>query len=164
LNEHGFFARELTQEVEMSLDVRGVAPLLQVFDMPTSVRFYRDKLGFKVVTTSPVLGEDSFHWVLLRLGEAELMLNTAFESNAERPSEPDSSRTAGHGDTGLFFACPDVDGAYEQLRGRDVDVSRPVVTRYGMKQMSLRDPDGYGLCFQWPASPMDPRAGGQFSS
>jgi hypothetical protein len=23
------------------------------------------------------------------------------------------------------------------------------VPPYGMKQMSLRDPDGYGICFQW---------------
>jgi catechol 2,3-dioxygenase-like lactoylglutathione lyase family enzyme len=42
----------------MTPDIRGVAPLLQVFDMPTSVRFYRDKLGFEVVSTSPVLAED----------------------------------------------------------------------------------------------------------
>jgi hypothetical protein len=26
------------------------------------------------------------------------------------------------------------------------------VAPYGMKQMSLRDPDGYGLCFQWEAT------------
>lgn len=63
----------------MALNVSGLTPLLQVYDMPTAVRFYRDKLGFEVVSTSPVLGEDRFHWVLLRLGEAELMLNTAYE-------------------------------------------------------------------------------------
>ena len=30
------------------MDIHGVAPLLQVFDMPTSLRFYRDVLGFTV--------------------------------------------------------------------------------------------------------------------
>ena len=35
----------------MSIDVRGVCVLLQVFDM-TSVRFYRDVFGFEVVQTS----------------------------------------------------------------------------------------------------------------
>ncbi len=39
----------------MGLDVRGLTPLLQVYDMPTSVRFYRDVLGFEVVSTSPML-------------------------------------------------------------------------------------------------------------
>jgi len=30
---------------------------------------------------------------------------------------------------------------------------RPVetVAPYGMKQMYLADPDGYGICFQWTA-------------
>ena len=95
----------------MPIDVRGLAPLLQVYDMPTSVRFYRDMLGFELVTTSPVLGPDRFHWALLRLGGAELMLNTAFEFDAERPPGPDAARVAAHDDTGLFFGCPDVDAA-----------------------------------------------------
>ena len=46
----------------MPLDVRGSVALLQVYDMPTSIRFYRDQLGFTVKTTSPALGgEDRFH-------------------------------------------------------------------------------------------------------
>lgn len=133
----------------MALDVRGLVPLLQVYDMPTSVRFYRDKLGFTVVGSSPALGEDHFHWVLLRLGGAELMLNTAFESNDERPSQPDAARVAAHFDTGLFFACPDVDAAYQELRSKGVEVNEPVVTGYGMKQIYVGDPDGYELYFQW---------------
>jgi glyoxylase I family protein len=118
----------------MALDLRGVTTLLQVYDMPTSVRFYRDVLGFEIVSHSPVLGEDRFHWCWLRLGGAEVMLNTAYEFDEERPVPPDPARVAAHGDTGLFIGCPDVDAA---------------VAPYGMKQMSLQDPDGYGLCFQW---------------
>lgn len=134
----------------MAPELRGVSPLLQVYDMPTSVRFYRDRLGFEIVSHSPVLGEDYFHWVLLRLGGADLMLNGAFELNTERPSEPDLSRTAAHGDTVLYFACPDVEAAYVELRSKGVSVSTPAVACYGMKQMNVRDPDGYLLCYQWP--------------
>ena len=32
----------------MGIEIRGMAPLFQVFDMPTSVAFYRDVLGFEV--------------------------------------------------------------------------------------------------------------------
>lgn len=135
----------------MALDVRGLTPLLQVYDMPTSVRFYRDTLGFQVVSTSPMLGQDRFHWALLRLGDAELMLNTAYEFDHERPAEPHHERISAHNDTGLYFACPDVDAVYQELRGKDVTVKEPVITGYGMKQMYLRDPDGYALCFQWCA-------------
>lgn len=135
----------------MALRVSGLTPLLQVYDMPTSVRFYRDVLGFEIMNTSPVLGEDRFHWALLRLGNAELMLNTAYEFDDERPAKPDHARTAAHDDTGLFFGCPDVDAAYKELSSKGLNVKEPSITGYGMKQMYLRDPDGYALCFQWSA-------------
>ncbi|MFZ0731277.1 MAG: VOC family protein [Candidatus Sulfotelmatobacter sp.] len=32
------------------MDIHGVAPLLQVYDMPTSIRFYRNVLGFTART------------------------------------------------------------------------------------------------------------------
>ena len=35
----------------MSIEVRGVCTLLQVYDMPASVRFYRDVLGVDIVET-----------------------------------------------------------------------------------------------------------------
>jgi catechol 2,3-dioxygenase-like lactoylglutathione lyase family enzyme len=72
--------------------------------MPTSVRFYRDLLGFELVNTSPPLGKDRFHWALLRLGGAELMLNTAYEFDSDRPSKPDQTRTAAHCDGFLIHS------------------------------------------------------------
>jgi glyoxylase I family protein len=95
----------------MALDLRGVTTLLQVYDMPASVRFYRDLLGFEIVSHSPHRGgdPDRFHWCLLRLGGAEVMLNSAYEFDEERPVTPDPARVAAHGDTGLFIGCPDVD-------------------------------------------------------
>lgn len=45
----------------MSIEVQGVCALLQVFDMPTSVRFYRDVLGFEIAETSARDG-DPFDW------------------------------------------------------------------------------------------------------
>ena len=133
----------------MSIEVRGVCALLQVFDMPTSVRFYRDVLGFEVVQTSQREG-DQFDWGLLRRNEAEVMLNTGYEE-ATRPDAPDPARTAAHRDTALYFGCPDVDGAYRYLRERGIAVAAPKVAPYGMKQLYVNDPDGYVLCFQWPA-------------
>jgi glyoxylase I family protein len=44
-----------------------------------------------------------------------------------------------------------VDGAYRQLRAKGLDLKEPKVAPYGMKQLYLTDPDGYGLCFQWKA-------------
>ena len=133
----------------MAIDLRGVCPLLQVYDMPESLRFYRDVLGFEVVSTSPQLREDYFHWARLKQGSAEIMLNTAYESDEERPAQRNALRTAAHEDTCLYFGCPDLQAAYEELLRKGVSVEEPKFAPYGMKQMYLRDPDGYALCYQW---------------
>jgi glyoxylase I family protein len=132
----------------MAIDIRGMAPLLQVFDMRTSIAFYRDVLGFEIAANSPPRDEVLFHWALLRRDGIELMLNTAYDEG-ERPDVPDARRVAGHRDTALFFSCPDVDGAYAYLRAKGVTKNGPTVAPYGMKQLSITDPDGYHLCFQW---------------
>ena len=132
----------------MGLQVEKVTPLIQVFDMPTSVRFYRDVLGLEVEMQSEE-GHD-FDWCLLRLNDARLMLNTAYEREL-RPPAPDPIRIAAHEDIGLFFRCPDVDAAYEHIKSKGIALDPPKVAPYGMKQLYLKDPDGYVICFQWPA-------------
>jgi catechol 2,3-dioxygenase-like lactoylglutathione lyase family enzyme len=124
----------------MAIEIQGLAPLLQVFDMPTSITFYRDVLGFQVKTT-PNPGKERFDWALLTLNGTELMLNTAYEDDA-RPSAPDPRRRAAHDDTAIYFA---------HLRSRGIAVNDPKIAHYGMKQLYVSDPDGYNLCFQWPA-------------
>jgi glyoxylase I family protein len=131
------------------MDIHGIAPLLQVFDMPTAIHFYRDVLGFKVSATSEP--GDNCNWALLKLNGAELMLNTAYEAD-RRPAAPDSPRVAAHDDTCLFFGCEDLDAAYQHLRAHGLNLKEPKTAPYGMKQLWFHDPDGYGLCFQWPAT------------
>ena len=135
------------------IELKGVSPLLQVFDMPTSVRFYCDRLGFEIVSSSPIVHGaqgDYFHFALLRRGEIVLMLNTAYDEG-ERPAQPDPARVSAHSDTALFFGCPDVEAACCEVRQAGVAISEePFVTKYGMKRFGVLDPDGYNLCFQWP--------------
>ena len=96
----------------MPITLRGLAPLLQVFDMPTSIAFYVDLLGFEIIHQSKP-GPD-FGWALLELEGTQLMLNTAYDEG-ERPPIPDPARVAAHADTIIYFGCPDVEGAYAHL-------------------------------------------------
>jgi glyoxylase I family protein len=130
--------------------LEALTPLLQVFDMPASIVFYRDVLGFEIAETAPARGPDDFDWALLRLDGSGLMLNTAHEVD-ERPPAPDPARVAAHRDTALFFGCRDLDSAYAYLCAQGIDLEKPKVAPYGMKQLWLRDPDGYVICLQWPA-------------
>ena len=134
--------------ISMNSNLRGLTTLLQIFDMPRSLEFYRDLLGFAVVCTSP---GDHFTWAMLRRGDCTLMLNTAFDEG-ERPAEPDPARVAAHGDTILYFACDSVEEVRAYLRGKGWEADDPVSTYYGMRQLYAKDPDGYAVCFQHPVS------------
>jgi glyoxylase I family protein len=126
--------------------------MIQVFDMLESVRFYREHLGFEIDRQSPTLDQpyEHFNWALLKRGDVALMLNTAYEGD-QRPASRDLDRRTAHEDTVLYFSCPDVDDAYALLRSQGLDVKKPRVAPYGMKQLYFSDPDGFRICLQWSA-------------
>jgi len=131
----------------MSLSALGLTPLIGVFDMPTSLAFYRDVLGFTVVSASPEVDtvEGHFsHWMWLRFGAAEIMLNTQYDSN-ERPSQRPATKAA---DVTFYIHVSDIDLAYQELMARGVQSAPPKEAPYGLKLFSVKDPDGYTIVFQ----------------
>jgi len=140
------------EDSAMPIEVRDCSPLIQVFHMPTSLRFYRDVLGFTVTGKSKLLSDDpdDVNWVVLELGPATIMLNTAYNPDDDLPAAPDAGRWSGHQDTCFYFTCRDADGAYGQLISKGLKIGPPRVAWYGMKQLYLTDPDGFGICFQRP--------------
>src|SRR5438876_7944842 len=131
----------------MGIEINGICTLISVFDMPRSLRFYRDVLGFEIVTDSGN-GDDS-SWVWLRLNGADLMLNDQYEPG-HVPAGPPPERTRWHHDTCLYFGSADPYAAYEYLRSKGIELSSPKTAPYGMKQLYFTDPDNYNLCFQCP--------------
>lgn len=132
----------------MSIEIEGMTPLIQVFNMRRSLAFYRDILGFEIVSDSG--GGDDSSWVWLRLNGCDLMLNDQYEPGSE-PDTPPVERTKWHADVCLYFGCRDIDAAYAYLRSKGLQLEPPKVAPYGMKQLNLKDPDGYEICFQWSA-------------
>lgn len=131
----------------MPIEATYLTPLIQVFNMPRSLAFYRDLLGFKVVSDS---GDgDNSSWVWISLNGLNLMLNDQYEPG-QVPDAPPAERARWHDDTCLYFGCPDVDAVYEFLLSNGIDLEPPSVASYGMKQLYFKDPDGYSLCFQRP--------------
>lgn len=133
----------------MSFTPLGLIPLIGVFDMPKALAFYRDLLGFEVVSASPEVEtkEGRFsHWMWLRFGPAEIMLNTQYDSN-ERPEHPVETGATVHGAC-FYIGCSDIAVAYEQLTRRGLKADPPTVAPYGLKRFSVKDPDGYPIVFQ----------------
>jgi uncharacterized glyoxalase superfamily protein PhnB len=131
----------------MSFSPVGLIPLIGVFDMTTSLAFYRDVLGFAVLSASPEVetAEGKFsHWVWLQFGEAEIMLNTQFDSN-ERPLEAPQTTPK---DVVFYISCSNVELAYTELTGRGLQAPPPQMAPYGLRVFSSKDPDGYTIVFQ----------------
>jgi glyoxylase I family protein len=133
----------------MALEIEGITPLIFVFDMPASVHFYRDILGFEVVNHAPEYAPGLFHWAMLRRNDVRIMLNTAYDEG-EAPTNPEPARVAAHGDTQFYIGCPDVDAAYQYLLDCGIKVEPPSVAPYGFKQLHVKDPDGFHICLQHP--------------
>jgi glyoxylase I family protein len=131
----------------MSFSPLGLTPLIGVFDVPTSLAFYRDVLGFAVVSASPEMGtaEGRFsHWMWRRFGRAEIMLNTQYDSN-ERPKQSPERKSM----DAVFYICySDIDLAYRELTDRGLNAATPMVAPYGLKVFSAIDPDGYTIVSQ----------------
>lgn len=132
----------------MPIEVSSITTLLQVFNMRRSLAFYRDVLGFSVVADSG--GGDDASWVSLRKDGCDLMLNDQYEPG-NVPAEPPPGRIVWHSDTTLFFGCESADEIFEHLRQKGIDLEPPTNAPYGMRQLTLTDPDGYAICFQHPA-------------
>jgi uncharacterized glyoxalase superfamily protein PhnB len=133
-------------------ELTGATPYIEVFDMNESVAFYRDRLGFEVVFATPevVTKEGRFsHFVRVRRGRAELMLNTAYDSN-ERPPERSEPRWAGCRYVALYVDCDDIAALYAELSARGLETNPPAITGYGYLGFSASDPDGYGVNFHQP--------------
>jgi len=132
----------------MQFDLEDSCTLLQVFDMHTSLKFYCEILGFNVHQNAGPENDIGLVW--LKKANISLMLNTAYEM-PDRPRQQDASRYAAHNDTCIYFSCREVDQWYQYFLQNGIEANKPVITPYGMKQLYIHDPDGYGLCFQWPA-------------
>ncbi len=130
-----------------AIKIDGSCPLLQVYDMPAALHFYRDILGFTLVASS---GEgDDVDWTWLKLNDAEIMLNTAYEKEY-RPAEKNALRQSAHADTSIYFSCSNIDETYQLLLRKNVDVKPPIITGYDFTALYITDPDGYQLVFHWP--------------
>jgi len=138
-----------------AIGVKDVCALMSVWDMPATVRFYCELLGFEIVNRSPTYavenGVELFHWCLLKSNSASIMLNTEYDEG-ERPAVRPAHD--GRFGTWFYYECPDVDAAYEALKAAGVECEPPKLTKYGgvdaFRTLSLRDPDGRGITLQQP--------------
>ena len=120
--------------------LRTLVPLCVVEDIAASVRFYGLMLDFRL--THAWEPDGKLTWCQMTRNDVGIMLQQVCAGdNLPQP------RGAG---VTLYIHCDDAEDVFLRLQERGVEVDPPITTFYGMKQVYVTDPDGYGLCFQNP--------------
>jgi uncharacterized glyoxalase superfamily protein PhnB len=122
------------------MPLRGIAPYFLVADVVKAAEFYRDRLGFTIrgyfFEDPPVfamVGRDDDQTIML-----SLMENGRGGSNRKFKSEA----------VDAYLWATDVDALHAEFRRQQVEIVMPPTLRiYGMKELEVRDLDGYVLCF-----------------
>lgn len=128
-------------------DVGGVSPLFIVTNVPATLDFYRDKLGFDITFQGPE-PEDVFFGIVQR-GPAMFMFK-----DVDVDPMPNYKRDVGHGiakwDAYVYVSDPDA--LAEEFASRGVDFFEPLTdTTDGLRGFEVEDVNGYILFFGRPA-------------
>ncbi len=125
------------------MTMKQLIPMLNVSDLEASLSFYRQALSFELICPEQALSE--WRWCAIRSGDTRLMLSETGSTPALakecNPREDSSWPTI------FYFYPDDVEALYRHLQGLGLKVTPLEVTFYGMKEFSIRDPDGHLLSF-----------------
>lgn len=117
--------------------LRAVTPLLVVSDLPRSIEFYCQKLGF----VDPNVHGDPPCFAMMNRDGFDLMLSLA--------EDPAHVRAHGrHGTWDMYVSVTDVGAEIAALHSAGVRLDKgPTDTFYEMREIEVLDPDGHRICF-----------------
>lgn len=126
-------------------DVVGISPFFIVTDVPASLAFYRDRLGFEVTFEGP--GPDDIFFGIVRRGGAQILLKSVGVAPV-----PNHTRDVKQGIAwwDAFVSVPDPDALAAEFASRQVQFWEPFPLRDtddGLRGFALKDADGYVLFF-----------------
>jgi uncharacterized glyoxalase superfamily protein PhnB len=117
---------------------RRLTPMLRTPDLPGTLAFYRDVLGFDIAS-----GALEHGWLALRRDSVELMLSGL--NDHEGDTAP--------GFTGsLYLEVADVDALWDAVRDHARICYTPETFSYGMREFAVYDNNGYLLQFGTPVA------------
>ncbi len=135
------------------LSIRGPVPVLFANDMQKAIEYYCGTLGFTLASAMP---ENEPTWCFLRRDNAAIMFLKAHD-HAHDEDEHHHDHDGDHHQhprgpavSSLYFYPNDADALWNQLKDR-VEVEVPLEDMdYGMREFTIRDPNGYALNFGAP--------------
>ena len=123
-------------------NVREAVPFYGVTDMPASLRFYVDGLGFLITHEWTPDDPKVIRWCWLKLGGASIMLQDGKPGGS--PGGP-----LGEGVT-VCLMCEDALAIRREALARGLAPSRHPFVGNGLWVVGYTDPDGYEIDFESP--------------
>ena len=123
-------------------NIRLAVPFFMVADMEASLRFYTEKLGFKLTNQWTPRGK--IEWCWLERDQVSLMLQ---ESRDKERLEGEAQKGKG---VSICFQCADALALYHEFTAKGIEIKEPFVGN-GLWVVCFADPDGYKLDFESPA-------------
>ncbi len=128
-----------------NLTIRGPVPVLFTNDMPQAIAYYRDTLGFTLADAMP---DDDPAWCFLRRDKTAIMLLSS--DDHDEGQEDDHKCPVAPAVSSLYFYPDNVDTLWNRLKDK-VEIVVPVQDMdYGMREFTIRDPNGIALNFGTP--------------
>jgi catechol 2,3-dioxygenase-like lactoylglutathione lyase family enzyme len=127
-------------------EIGGASPLFIVRDVPATLAYYRDKLGFDVTFEGPE--PDDIFFGIVRRGRAMVMFK-----DVDIDPVPNYTRDIGHGIAAwdAYFYVPDPDALYEEFVSRNIDFKLPLGDNSdNLRGFEVCDNNGYVLYFGRP--------------
>lgn len=132
----------------MPAEISGISPFFIVNDVPASLAFYRDRLGFEVTFEGPE-PSDIFFGIVRRGGAQILMkaIGVAPVPNYTRDVKQGIARWD------AFVSVPDPDALAAEYASRNVGFFAPLQdTHDGLRGFEIKDADDYLLFFGRPVA------------
>lgn len=107
-----------------------------VNDIPASVAFYKDKLGFKVE------GQSGNTFAALSRGELQLLLSPVKGPGGASQAMPNGQRPEPGSWNRIVLNVADLQSEVEKLRKQGVHFRNDIVSGFGGKQILIDDPSG----------------------
>jgi catechol 2,3-dioxygenase-like lactoylglutathione lyase family enzyme len=126
-------------------EISGIAPFFIVRNVPASLSFYHDRLGFDITFQGPA--PDDIFFGIVERGRAMIMFKDVGVDPLPNPKREPRARWD------AYLYVPDPDALAAEFLSRDVEFSVPLKdTDDGLRGFELEDGDGYVLFFGRPRS------------
>jgi catechol 2,3-dioxygenase-like lactoylglutathione lyase family enzyme len=127
-------------------EIGSVSPLFIVRNVPSTLEFYRDKLGFEITFQGPE--EDDIFFGIVQRGRAMIMFK-----DVDVQPVPNHTRDIGHGIArwDAYVYVPDPDALAKEFASRHVEFFEPLKDNHDdLRGFEIKDSDGYILFFGRP--------------